>query len=376
MVGRAYAEQSRKMERPAKNELKKFDVKTEKPAIVLLSMIRSDISRKNFDAAEKKARGILDKNPQNRLAVSMLIEIKAGKGDIAGARRIFNCVDRKLVTNSAMESLKNAYMKNGDEKSARNLIDGVKWNTPVMLECRKKIRKEMFDGVEEKLQEVLEKEPQNIYAANMLIKLYFGTGRVEKAGEIFEKICDVANGAIYKNMIRGYGKLRRVEDAERVFKKALENEVINIRIYNRMLKAYNMDNWLRESEKLFRKIQSIADAKTYTIMIRGYGRILEVENAERIFRDAVRRGLADEKMYLSMIEAYGKLGMLGKAEDLFLEVLEKGTDSTKIYKGMIHVYGMEKDLKSAKHIYLLAVENGKGTDEVRNALLKFTTNQR
>lgn len=104
---------------------------------------------------------------------------------------------------------------------------------------------------------ILQKEPQNIYALNMLAICYINTKEYKKAEEIVNEITNVAPEFVYKDIYLAMTKwsVGQVVECINILKNAIEKDPANITCRNLLAMVYLHTNQLNLSLEQFQEIK-------------------------------------------------------------------------------------------------------------------------
>ena len=142
--------------------------------------------------------------------------------------------------------------------------------------------------------------------------------------------------------------------------------------------------WLMRKEK-FKKARDLLETAHqqypnnkyfYSMLIKVYGALGDINNARKLFDEVVRKGIADVVIYNSMIDAYGKNGRLDEARKLFDEVVRKGIADVVTYTSMIDAYYHKGKFAEIEELISGAPEKIKNDEELILSRLEVMRKQK
>lgn len=119
------------------------------------------------------------------------------------------------------------------------------------------------------------------------------------------------------------------------------------------------------------------DKPAITMQIKALGRMGRIEDAESVFRAAIKHGLADGFVYGSMITAFSDSGRHGAAERLFEQASIAVPSAMHIlYHAMIRSYGKAGRPEKAAEVFEAALREGAANQTVFCAMAEVHTEAR
>lgn len=250
----------------------------------------------------------------------------------------------------------------------------------IISRVKRKIKNGDFTSAKKNLGKILDAEPKNMYALVLLSKVYFKTGEIEKAEEVFCENKVTGNIFLYNVMITGHGKIKNRERAEEIFNEAVDKGIVDSYSYNIWIDMHCEELEIDTVRKLFHEAVEIgiANAYTYNRMIYCCARIVElelkeeiVEEARRVFDKAVEIGIANGYTYTAMMGVYSNIGDAKKGMEILEMAIRAGVDNPGTYKKALYACGNARDMRGVEEVCALADENRKLTLEVRGAFNKI-----
>jgi len=240
--------------------------------------------------------------------------------------------------------------------------------------AKEKMQGGRLGSAKKDLEEVLEADPKNSYAISSLMTLYFKIKDIKSAEKLYNENKGTDNVFIHNPMIVGYGKIREVEKAEKIFFEIVNMGIADVYSCNSMMDIYHR-HWMNgEAIAIFNIIEELGIATNFSYNTRIYicSKTNEIEEAEKLFDKVIEMKMANSYTYTSMISVYLNARMPDKAENTLHKAIESECDTPVTYKKVIYAYGLNGDKANVKKIHCMAQENGKATAEVENSMLKFT----
>lgn len=158
-------------------------------------------------------------------------------------------------------------------------------------------------------------------------------------------------------MMRKYARAKKVDEAVYTFNVMSKYDVPpNLAAFNGLLSALCKSKNVRKAQEIFddMKNQFVPDAKTYSILIEGWGRDPNLPKAREMYREMVGAGFdADIVAYGIMVDVLCKAGRVDEALDIVKEMEFSGCQPTSfIYTVLIHAYGVDNRIEDAVDLFL------------------------
>ncbi|KAJ4779703.1 Pentatricopeptide repeat (PPR) superfamily protein [Rhynchospora pubera] len=177
-------------------------------------------------------------------------------------------------------------------------------------------------------------------------------------------------------IMRRYARAKKVEETIYTFNIMDKYGVSpNLAAFNGLLGALCKSNNVRKAQEVFDQMsyQFEPDAKTYSILLEGWGRAPDLPKMRDVYRGMVTKGCEpDIVTYGIMVDALCKAGRTEEAVDLVQEMSSRGCPPTSfIYSALVYAYGVEKKIENAVSAFLAMERSGIKPDVVvYNALIK------
>lgn len=190
-------------------------------------------------------------------------------------------------------------------------------------------------GLEEKADKVLkemegESLTANRWACKDLLPVYASLGKADEVNRIW-KICE-ENPRLEESLaaILAFGKLKKINEAEEIFEKALKmSSRVSSKIFTALLRVYVDHKMLSKGKDLVKRMAESGcaiGALTWDGLIRLYVEAGEVEKADTLLKKSTQqaqmRPLMTSFMYL--MDAYAKRGDVRNTEKIFLRMRQAG----------------------------------------------------
>ncbi|KAI4324711.1 hypothetical protein MLD38_030171 [Melastoma candidum] len=154
-------------------------------------------------------------------------------------------------------------------------------------------------------------------------------------------------------VFRGYSKNNLPGDAVRAFSR-MQDEfgvIPGIDDFDKLLYVLCKRKHVRHAQEFFdsKKSEFGVGVRSYSILVRGWGDIGEMEGARRVFDEMLERGVTlDAAAYNSILEALCKGGKVEEAYEMFRGMGSKGVDpNAQTYEIFVRAYCEASDLHSA-----------------------------
>ncbi|KAK4272450.1 hypothetical protein QN277_021008 [Acacia crassicarpa] len=221
-------------------------------------------------------------------------------------------------------------------------------------------------GLKEKAEDVLrEMEGENLkenqWVCRFLLPLYAGLGKTDEVGRIWE-VCE-SNPRIEEclSAIDAWGRLKKVEQAEKVFEIMLKKwKKLSSRDYTALLKVYAHNKMLTKGKDLIRQMAESGcriGPLTWDSIVKLYVQAGEVEKADSVLQRAMQQNNMKPMFnsYLLILNQYAQRGDIHNSEKIFYRMRQSGYASrSSIYQTLIQAYinakqpayGMRERLKA------------------------------
>nr|GMD15330.1 pentatricopeptide repeat-containing protein At1g77360, mitochondrial-like [Ipomoea batatas]GMD15334.1 pentatricopeptide repeat-containing protein At1g77360, mitochondrial-like [Ipomoea batatas] len=153
-------------------------------------------------------------------------------------------------------------------------------------------------------------------------------------------------------IMRKYTRAQKVEEAVYTFNVMKKYDVPpNLAAFNGLLSALCKSKNVRKAQEIFdsMKNQFVPDAKTYSILLEGWGRDPNLPKAREIYRKMIEVGCnPDIVTYGIMVDILCKAGRVDEAVEIVKEMEYEGCRPTSfIYSVLIHTYGIDNRIEDA-----------------------------
>ncbi|KAG2723060.1 hypothetical protein I3760_02G155500 [Carya illinoinensis] len=170
--------------------------------------------------------------------------------------------------------------------------------------------------------------------------------------EMREARCCEINPKIFWVVFKVYSRANLPEDAIRAFNRMVDFDIKpGVDDLDQLLYVLCKRKHVRQAQQFFDKVKSgfVLNAKTYTILMRGWGDICEPNEARKLFDEMLERGCkVDVSAYNSLLEALCKGGHVDEACKMFREMGSQGIDPDACtYSVFIRAYCVANDIHSA-----------------------------
>ncbi|XP_023642586.1 pentatricopeptide repeat-containing protein At5g57250, mitochondrial isoform X2 [Capsella rubella] len=201
-----------------------------------------------------------------------------------------------------------------DEFLYVTLIDGV---------CRKGNLNRAFSMLGDMEQRGIQ---PSILTYNTVINGLCRAGRVSEADEISKGV--VGDVFTYSTLLNSYIKEENTDAVLEVRRRFEEAKIpMDLVMCNILLKAFLLVGAYSEADALYRAMPDMdltPDTVTYSMMIEGFCKIGQIEEALEIFNELRKSSVSSAVCYNWIIDALCKKGMLETATDVLIELWEKG----------------------------------------------------
>lgn len=166
-----------------------------------------------------------------------------------------------------------------------------------------------------------------------------------------ESRCCEISPHIFRVVFTAYSRANLPRDAIRAFNRMVEFGIKpTIHDLDQLLYALCKRKHVMDARQIFDKVKSGFDpnAKTYSILIRGWGDVGDANEARKVFDEMVERGCPlDVLAYNSYLEALCKGGNVDEAYEIFQGMVPKGVDPDAwTYSVFIRAYCEANDIHS------------------------------
>ncbi|KAK6936547.1 Pentatricopeptide repeat [Dillenia turbinata] len=185
--------------------------------------------------------------------------------------------------------------------------------------------------------------------------------------EVIKLGCTPENRAT-ASLINAYGRMLKLENAQKVFAAVADSPAIGKQIYNSMIDAYSKCAKPEEAYVLFKELTKKGHdlgAVGISIIVNALSKSGKHQDAESIIQKALHDGLEiDTIAYNTFINAMLKAGKLHDASSIYEHMVCSGiAPSIQTYCTMISVYGRQRDLDKAVELFNAARNLGAALDE-------------
>lgn len=223
-----------------------------------------------------------------------------------------------------------------------------------------------FAGLKEKAEDILremegENLKENMWVCRFLLPAYASMGKAEEVGRIWE-VCE--SNLRFEDClaaIEAWGRLKKVEEAEKVFEIMLNKwKKLSSRDYSVLLKVYANNKMLAKGKDLIRQMADSGcriGPLTWDSIVKLYVQAGEVEKADSVLQKAVQQNNMKPMLntYLLILNQYAQRGEIHNAEKIFYRMRQSGYVSRlSLYQTLIQAYinakqpayGMRERLKA------------------------------
>ncbi|MAG50614.1 hypothetical protein CL621_03160 [archaeon] len=217
-----------------------------------------------------------------------------------------------------------------------------------------------------------EENLENIWTYIELGQEYVNQRKFDEAEEMFKKAMEIdsENDEVYV----GFGVLYDIQgkgnEAEEMFKKAMEIDSRNYGAYIRLGQWYRNKIRLDEAEEMFKKAMEI-DSRNYQAYVElgwNYMERRKLSEAEEMFKKAMEIDPINHEIYAGLGKSYGDQGKFNDAEKIFEKAVEI---NPKNYEGYIRLgawYTNQKNFNKAENILKKAIELEPNDDRAYSGL--------
>lgn len=176
-------------------------------------------------------------------------------------------------------------------------------------------------------------------------------------------------------IMRKYARAQKVDEAVYTFNIMEKYNISpNLAAFNGLLSALCKSKNVRKAQEIFNRSrdQFVPDAKTYSILLEGWGKAPNLPKAREIFREMVDVGCnPDIVTYGIMVDILCKAGRVDEAVEVVKDMDANNCRPTSfIYSVLVHTYGVELRIEDAIDTFLEMERNGIKADiVVYNALI-------
>ncbi|CAL9206366.1 unnamed protein product [Musa hybrid cultivar] len=176
-------------------------------------------------------------------------------------------------------------------------------------------------------------------------------------------------------IMRKYARAHKVEETLYTFDVMDKYGVApNLAAFGGLLGALCKSKNVRKAQEVFDKMRDRfePDAKTYSILLEGWGRAPNLPKMREVYQEMLDRGCEpDIVTYGIIVDALCKAGRVEEAVDVVRDMSHRVCPPTPfIYSVLVHTYGVEKRIEDAVDTFLEMERNGVKPDVVvYNALV-------
>ncbi|KNA11374.1 hypothetical protein SOVF_135850 [Spinacia oleracea] len=215
---------------------------------------------------------------------------------------------------------------------------------------------------------MVEKEGNCISSCNNLLGVLVRANRIKMAAAIFDQV--VAEGVIklnvitYTTMIRGYVKIGRIEDAQKVFDEMQCRP--NMVTYGTLLSGFCKKGMMVEARQIVDKMimsqDCLPNLVSYTTLIDGYCKKGEMEAAMTCLNEMVRQGIEPNLItYNTIVNGFCLIGKVDEAKKMMTKMRFDGVKDdvfthTSLLKGYCVVGGVDEAHKHLKDMTTLGIK--------------------
>jgi pentatricopeptide repeat protein len=185
----------------------------------------------------------------------------------------------------------------------------------------------------------------------------------------------VANVETFGIIMRKYARAQKVDEAVYTFN-VMEKYGMspNLAAFNSLLSALCKSKNVRKAQEIFDKMSSqfTPDAKTYSILLEGWGRAPNLPKMREVYSEMLDAGCQpDIVTYGIMVDALCKTRRVEEAVRVVQDMGSRGCHlTTFIYSVLVHTYGVEMRIEDAVATFLDMEKDGIVPDVVvYNALV-------
>ncbi|CAM8954527.1 unnamed protein product [Rhodiola kirilowii] len=272
----------------------------------------------------------------NQLTYKLLIDTKGHSGDIKGMEQILESMKSEGMEPDlvSLSTVAKHYIKGGLKDKALTVL-------------------KQMEGADLK---------DNRPACAFLLPLYASIGEANEVKRIWEVCGPNPWVKEYLSAIEAWGRLKNVDEAERVFEKMMQDSKKNSSIqYTAMLNVYAHNKMLAKGKELVKRMGDngcVATPYTWDVMVKLYVDSGEVEKADLILQKAIekRKFKPTISTYFYIMEHYAKRGDIHNTEKIFHKIRLAGYKSQlRMFQALFQAYinsktpayGMKERLKAA-----------------------------
>lgn len=185
----------------------------------------------------------------------------------------------------------------------------------------------------------------------------------------------VANVETFGIIMRKYARAQKLDEAVYTFNVMEKYGVAhNLAAFNSLLSALCKSKNVRKAQEIFDKMNNrfSPDAKTYSILLEGWGRAPSLPKMREVYSDMLAAGCQpDIVTYGIMVDALCKTGRVEEAVCVVQDMSSRGCQPTTfIYSILVHTYGVDMRIEDAVAAFLDMEKDGIMPDVVvYNALI-------
>ncbi|MBD3296492.1 MAG: tetratricopeptide repeat protein [Candidatus Omnitrophica bacterium] len=221
-----------------------------------------------------------------------------------------------------------------------------------------------FTQAEAQYKEALEREPENLKVLTFLSDLYVIQKKLDKAADIYERILLIKQNDpfLYYNLGVIYSKLDELERAQENLEKAVEKDRGYIEAQLVLGYVYEIDGKIKQALEQYSKITEIAplNREAHVRLGQLYYRTGDIKSALEQNRLLMRIDPRSSEPYLRNFTIYIAEEEYDEADRVLREALRKGISDSVIYASMGYLASQKGDhLKAVQH-YITALREDPG----------------
>lgn len=168
----------------------------------------------------------------------------------------------------------------------------------------------------------------------------------------------------------------RFASAKKDLEEVLEAEPKNSHAISSLMTLYFKIKNIKGAEKLYDENRETDNIFIHNSMIVGYGKIGEVEKAEKIFFEIVNMGIADVYSCNSMMDIYHRHWVLDKAIEIFNIIEELGIATNFSYNTRIYICSKTREVEEAEKLFYKVIEIGMANSYTYTSMISVYLNAR
>lgn len=176
-------------------------------------------------------------------------------------------------------------------------------------------------------------------------------------------------------IMRKYARAKKFDEAIYTFNVMDKFGVVpNLAAFNSLLGAFCKSKNVRKAQEIFDNMNGrfAPDAKTYSILLEGWGRAPNLPKMREVYQDMIDKGCKPDIItYGIMVDALCKAGRVEEAVNVVRDMRINGCPPTSfIYSVLVHTHGVERRIVDAVDTFLKMEKDGIKPDvPVYNALI-------